>query len=51
MECGEECVMVGGIAMLPQLCANSWGTVSTQMKVKFSSFIGDITEVTNFTYN
>ena len=41
MECGEECVAVPGITgitMMPELCADNWGTVSTQVEV--SSFIG-----------
>jgi len=58
MECGEQCVVptgvalvVGGITMLPLSCANSWGTVSTQLKVRVPS-LGkkvDVAEVTNFT--
>ena len=40
MERGEQCV-ADGIAMLPQSCANSWGIVSTQLKVRFSFFIGE----------
>ena len=24
MECGEQCVMLDGIAMKPVLCADSW---------------------------
>ena len=27
MECGEECVIGAGITMMPELCADSWGTV------------------------
>ena len=25
MECGEQYVVVAGIAMMPELCADSWG--------------------------
>ena len=25
MECGEQCVMITGIAMMPELCADNWG--------------------------
>ena len=25
MECGEQCVMITGITMMQQLCADSWG--------------------------
>ena len=38
MDCGEQCVVIGGITMMPELCADNWGTVSTQVEV--SSFIG-----------
>ena len=24
MECGEQCVMITGIAMMPGLCADNW---------------------------
>ena len=24
MECGGQCVMMGGITMMPELCADSW---------------------------
>ena len=39
MECGEQCVMIitggiiTGITMLPELCADNWGTMSTQEEV------------------
>ena len=39
MECGEQCVMTGGgiiitgVTMLPELCAGSWVTMSTQVEV------------------
>ena len=33
MECGEEFVVVPGIVVLPELCVDNWGTVSTQVKV------------------
>ena len=35
MECGEQCVIMAGIIMMPELCADNWGTV-----VEVSSFIG-----------
>ena len=38
MECGEQCVQIAGITMMPELCADNWGTVSTQMEV--GSYIG-----------
>ena len=27
MECGEQCVIVIGIIMMPELCADSWGSL------------------------
>ena len=27
MECGEQCVAMAGITMMPELCADNWGTV------------------------
>ena len=36
MECGEQCVVMAGIAMMPELCADSWDTVSTQVEVKIT---------------
>ena len=33
MECGEQCVVITGITMMPQLCADNWGTVSAQVEV------------------
>ena len=33
MECGEQCVIITGITMMPELCADNWGTVSTQVEV------------------
>ena len=24
MECGEQCAIMAGITMMPQLCADSW---------------------------
>ena len=38
MDCGEQCVIMAGITMMPELCADNWGTVSTQMEV--GSYIG-----------
>ena len=40
MECGEQCVssfLVTGITMMPELCADNWGTVSTQVEVSSQS--------------
>ena len=33
MECGEQYVTLAGITGKPELCADNWGTVSTQVKV------------------
>ena len=35
MECGEQCVVgiITGITMMPELCADNWGTVSTWVEV------------------
>ena len=35
MECGEQCVVSGitGMKMRPELRADNWGTVSTQVEV------------------
>ena len=30
MECGEQCVIVTGITTMLELCADNWGTVTTQ---------------------
>ena len=35
MECGEQCVIMVGITMMPELCADNWGTVSTRMEVSY----------------
>ena len=41
MECGEQCVVTGGIiiltkvTMLPELCAGNWGMMSTQVEVSY----------------
>ena len=29
MECGGQCVMLGGITMMLELCADNWVSVST----------------------
>ena len=31
MECGGQYVMLDGITMMPELCADNWGTVSMQV--------------------
>ena len=33
MECGEQCVMISGIVMMPELCADNWGTVPMEVKL------------------
>ena len=33
MECGEQCVIMVGITMMPELCADNWGTVLAQVEV------------------
>jgi len=33
MECGEQCVMMAGITMMPELCADNWDTAITQVQV------------------
>ena len=33
MECGEQCVAMTGLTMMPELCADNWGTVSTWVEV------------------
>ena len=35
IECGEPCVVVTGVALRPELCADNWGTVSTQVEVSW----------------
>ena len=37
MECGEQCLALTGMTTMPELCADNWGTMSTQVKV--SSFL------------
>ena len=31
VECGGQCVTLAGVAMMPELCADNWGTVSAQV--------------------
>ena len=38
MDCGEQYVIMAGITMMPKLCADNWGTMSTQVEV--GSYIG-----------
>ena len=40
MECGEKCVLVAGIKMMPELCADNWDTMWTQVKVRFVQSFG-----------
>ena len=43
MECGEQCVLVAGIKMMPELCADNWDTMWTQVKVSlFIHLEGDV---------
>ena len=35
MECGEQCVTIAGITMMPESFADNWGTVWTQEKVSW----------------
>ena len=38
VDCGEQCVVLAGIKMLPQLCADNWGTTSTQVHMEVREF-------------
>ena len=31
MECGGQCVTLAGAAVMPESCADNWGTVSAQV--------------------
>ena len=31
MDCGGQCVMITGITMMPELCADNWVTASAQV--------------------
>ena len=42
MECGEQCVVVTGITVMPELCVDNWGTMSTLVKVSQLVQISDI---------
>ena len=33
MECGEQCVIVAGITMMPELCADNWDMMPTHVEV------------------
>ena len=38
MECGEQCVttlIMVGISAMPELCADNWGTMSTEVEVSY----------------
>ena len=42
MDCGEQCVViVTGITMKPQLCADNWDTMSPQVEVSWFSHWGE----------
>ena len=39
MECGEQCVVtMAGITMMPELCADNWDTMWTQVKVSLFTY-------------
>ena len=38
MECGEQCVVITGITMMPELCADNWDMMSTQVKVSLFTY-------------
>ena len=33
MEFGEQCVIIAGAPVMPESCADNWGTVSAQVKL------------------
>ena len=33
MECGEQCVIVAGITMMPESCVANWDMMPTQVEV------------------
>ena len=33
MECGEQCIIVTGITMMPELCADNWATAIALVEV------------------
>ena len=35
MECGEQCVILAGITMMPELCADNWGTLTQEVNKLF----------------
>ena len=39
MECGEQCVVImAGITMMPESCADNWDTMWTQVKVSLFTY-------------
>ena len=39
MECGEQCVVImAGITMISELCADNWDTMWTQVKVSLFTY-------------
>ena len=39
MEYGGQCVQIlTGMTMVPELCADNWGTVSTQVEVSYKEW-------------
>ena len=42
MECGEQFVitlMVVGVSTMPELCADNWGTMSTEVEVSYFALL------------
>ena len=37
MECGEQCVEVTGIVMMPELCADNWGFAQVHRNVSLGN--------------
>lgn len=42
MKHGEQCVMILGITMMPELCAGNWGTVGAEVHLFFFIASGNI---------
>ena len=43
MECGEQCVIITGITMMPELCADNWDMMSTTVSYSLYN-IDDLVE-------
>ena len=37
MECGEQCVEVTGIVMMPELCADNWGSAQVHRNISLGN--------------